>query len=50
MKTGHTGIAVEELATSVPLFKKLLNSQYRKTEQAASGQIKNGFLRSGMSN
>ncbi len=43
----HIGIAVKDLAISVPLFEKLLNSQCYKTETVASEQVKTAFLRTG---
>ena len=43
----HIGIAVKDLAISVPLFEKLLNSQCYKTETVASEQVRTAFLRTG---
>ena len=43
----HIGIAVKELATSVPLFAKLLNSQCYKTESVASEQVNTAFFQTG---
>jgi methylmalonyl-CoA/ethylmalonyl-CoA epimerase len=43
----HIGIAVKDLATSVPLFEKLLNSQCYKTELVESEQVSTAFLKSG---
>ena len=46
-KIEHIGIAVKELATSVPLFEKLLNSQCYKTESVESGKVNTAFFRKG---
>jgi len=43
----HIGIAVKELATSVPLFAKLLNSQCYKTETVVSEQVNTAFFKTG---
>ncbi|MDO9374092.1 MAG: methylmalonyl-CoA epimerase [Ferruginibacter sp.] len=43
----HIGIAVKDLATSVPLFEKLLNSQCYKTETVESEQVKTAFFKTG---
>lgn len=43
----HIGIAVKSLATSVPLFERLLNSQHYKVESVASEQVKTAFFRKG---
>lgn len=43
----HIGIAVKELATSVPLFEKLLNSQCYKTELVASENVNTAFFKTG---
>ncbi|MEO6231795.1 MAG: methylmalonyl-CoA epimerase [Ferruginibacter sp.] len=43
----HIGIAVKELATSVPLFEKLLNSQCYKTEMVESEKVSTAFFRTG---
>ena len=43
----HIGIAVESLATSVPLFEKLLNSSCYKTELVESEQVNTAFFRTG---
>ena len=43
----HIGIAVKELASSVPLFEKLLNSQCYKTETVASEQVNTAFFKTG---
>lgn len=47
LKPEHIGIAVKDLATSVPLFEKLLNSQCYKTETVESEQVNTAFLKSG---
>lgn len=49
MKIEHIGIAVKDLATSVPLFEKLLNSQCYKTENVESENVNTAFFRSGQS-
>ena len=38
-KIEHIGIAVKDLATSIPLFEKLLNSTCYKTEEVASEKV-----------
>ena len=47
LKVEHIGIAVKELANSIPLFEKLLNSQCYKTEAVESEQVNTAFLKSG---
>jgi len=47
LKIEHIGIAVKELATSVPLFEKLLNSQCYKTEHIVSEQVNTAFFQKG---
>jgi methylmalonyl-CoA/ethylmalonyl-CoA epimerase len=47
LKTEHIGIAVKELATSVPLFEKLLNSQCYKTETVESEYVNTAFFKKG---
>lgn len=47
MKLEHIGIAVSDLATSVPLFEKLLNSQCYKTESVLSEKVNTAFFRTG---
>jgi methylmalonyl-CoA/ethylmalonyl-CoA epimerase len=47
LKIEHIGIAVKELATSVPLFEKLLNSQCYKTEHVLSEQVNTAFFQKG---
>lgn len=46
-KVEHIGIAVKELATSVPLFEKLLNSQCYKTEMVESEKVNTAFFQKG---
>ena len=46
-KTEHIGIAVKELATSVPLFEKLLNSPCYKTEMVESENVNTAFFQKG---
>ena len=43
----HIGIAVKDIATSVPLFEKLLNSQCYKTETVESEQVNTAFFKKG---
>jgi methylmalonyl-CoA/ethylmalonyl-CoA epimerase len=42
-KIEHIGIAVKDLATSIPLFEKLLNSACYKTEEVASEKVMTAF-------
>ena len=46
-KIEHIGIAVKELAISVPLFEKLLNSQCYKTETVESEKVNTAFFKKG---
>jgi methylmalonyl-CoA/ethylmalonyl-CoA epimerase len=46
-KVEHIGIAVKDLATSIPLFEKLLNSQCYKTEEVEGERVNTAFFRSG---
>ena len=46
-KIEHIGIAVKELATSIPLFEKLLNSQCYKTELVESEKVNTAFFQQG---
>ena len=46
-KIEHIGIAVKELATSVPLFEKLLNSPCYKTELVETENVNTAFFRQG---
>jgi len=43
----HIGIAVKDLALSVPLFEKLLNISCYKTESVASEQVDTAFFKTG---
>lgn len=43
----HIGIAVKDLAESLPLFEKLLNTNCYKTEEIASEQVRTSFLKIG---
>ena len=47
LKVEHIGIAVKQLATSVPLFEKLLNSQCYKTEQVETEKVNTAFFQKG---
>jgi len=47
LKTEHIGIAVKNLAISVPLFEKLLNSQCYKTEVVAGEKVNTAFFKAG---
>jgi methylmalonyl-CoA/ethylmalonyl-CoA epimerase len=46
-KVEHIGIAVKSLASSVPLFEKLLNSQCYKTESVESEKVNTAFFKKG---
>lgn len=46
-KVEHIGIAVKELAASIPLFEKLLNSACYKTEEVKGEKVNTAFFRSG---
>ena len=48
-KLEHIGIAVKDLAISIPLFEKLLNSQCYKTELVEGEKVNTAFFRSGES-
>ena len=43
-KVEHIGIAVKNLAVSVPLFEKLLNTNCYKTENVESEKVKTAFF------
>ncbi|MBS1577689.1 MAG: methylmalonyl-CoA epimerase [Bacteroidetes bacterium] len=43
----HIGIAVKELAVSVPLFEKLLNSKCYKTETVEAEKVNTAFFKTG---
>lgn len=47
LKVEHIGIAVKQLAISVPLFEKLLNSQCYKTEQVETEKVNTAFFQKG---
>ncbi|MGG9971256.1 methylmalonyl-CoA epimerase [Ferruginibacter sp. SUN002] len=47
LKVEHIGIAVKELAISIPLFEKLLNSQCYKTESVESEHVNTAFFQTG---
>jgi methylmalonyl-CoA/ethylmalonyl-CoA epimerase len=47
LKVEHIGIAVKELAVSVPLFEKLLNTPCYKTEKVESEQVTTAFFKQG---
>ena len=47
LKIEHIGIAVKELATSIPLFEKLLNSQCYKTEMVDTEHVITAFFQKG---
>jgi len=49
LKIEHIGIAVKDLASSVPLYEKLLNSQCYKTEPVETENVKTAFIRMGES-
>lgn len=43
----HIGIAVKDLALSIPLFEKLLNTTCYKTESVVSEKVNTAFLQTG---
>lgn len=47
LKVEHIGIAVRQLAVSVPLFEKLLNSHCYKTEQVETEKVNTAFFQKG---
>lgn len=47
LKVEHIGIAVKDLAISVPLFEKLLNSACYKTEMVETEKVNTAFFRQG---
>ena len=47
LKIEHIGIAVKELAISIPLFEKLLNSNCYKTETVDGEQVNTAFFKKG---
>lgn len=46
-KIEHIGIAVKDLAISIPLFEKLLNRQCYKTESVSSENVITAFFQAG---
>jgi methylmalonyl-CoA/ethylmalonyl-CoA epimerase len=46
-KVEHIGIAVKDLATSIPLFERLLSSRCYKTETVAGEKVETAFFRKG---
>lgn len=47
MKAEHLGIAVKDLAVSIPLFERLLNSPCYKTEEVETEKVRTAFFRAG---
>lgn len=47
LKVEHIGIAIKDIATSVPLFEKLLDCQCYKMEEVESEQVNTAFFRKG---
>jgi methylmalonyl-CoA/ethylmalonyl-CoA epimerase len=47
LKVEHIGIAVKSLASSVPLYEKLLNSQCYKTESVEGEKVNTAFFKQG---
>ncbi len=47
LKVEHIGIAVKNLATSIPMFEKLLNSPCYKTEPVESEKVNTAFFKTG---
>ncbi len=47
MKIEHLGIAVKQLAVSIPLFEQLLNIPCYKTEEVASEGVSTAFFQTG---
>ena len=47
LKVEHIGIAVKSLASSVPLFEKLLNTECYKTEEVSGEKVNTAFFRKG---
>jgi methylmalonyl-CoA/ethylmalonyl-CoA epimerase len=46
-KVEHIGIAVKNLAVSIPLFEKLLNSSCYKSESVESERVNTAFFKAG---
>lgn len=47
LKVEHIGIAVKDLAVSIPLFEKLLSSPCYKTESVTAEKVNTAFFRQG---
>lgn len=47
LKVEHIGIAVKDLANSMPLFEKLLNTSCYKTETVESEKVNTAFFKKG---
>ena len=47
LKPEHIGIAVKDLAISIPLFEKLLNSPCYKTELVETEKVNTAFFKAG---
>ncbi|WP_118973475.1 methylmalonyl-CoA epimerase [Taibaiella koreensis] len=47
IRVEHIGIAVKDLAVSIPLFEKLLNTGCYKTEEVATEGVNTAFFRHG---
>lgn len=47
LKPEHLGIAVKDLALSIPLFEKLLNTPCYKTELVETEQVNTAFFKAG---
>jgi len=47
LKPEHIGIAVKDLAISIPLFEKLLNTNCYKTELVETEQVNTAFFKAG---
>jgi methylmalonyl-CoA/ethylmalonyl-CoA epimerase len=47
LKVEHIGIAVKDLAASIPLFEQLLDSSCYKTEEVSSESVHTAFFRQG---
>lgn len=45
LKVEHIGIAVQDLATAIPLYEKLLNTNCYKTEQIISENVNTAFYK-----
>ena len=46
-KIEHIGIAVKDLSVSIPLFKKLLNTECYKTETVETEKVRTAFFQKG---